>query len=57
MNDQENIREIRRLGIRAAIASAQEGLAEEKQEKELKLQKEHPERLAVLHRRARGEKW
>tara|TARA_B100000809_G_C14782010_1_gene403345 strand:+ start:174 stop:347 length:174 start_codon:yes stop_codon:yes gene_type:complete len=57
MNDQENIREIRRLGIRAAIASAQEGLAEEKQEKELKLQKEHLERLAVLHRRARGEKW
>ncbi len=57
MNDQENIREIRRLGIRAAQASIDEGLAEEKLEKELTLRKEHLERLAVLHRRARGEKW
>jgi predicted RecB family nuclease len=52
MNDQENIRE-----MRLRLKAEEEKLAEEKLEKELKLRKDHIDRLTVLHRRARGEKW
>jgi hypothetical protein len=51
MNDQENIREI----------IARNRLEDSKKEEEEKTieqkKKEHLERLAVLHRRARGDKW
>tara|TARA_B100001179_G_scaffold122727_1_gene87820 strand:+ start:263 stop:412 length:150 start_codon:yes stop_codon:yes gene_type:complete len=49
MNDQENIREI--IERNRLEDSESKGKSPEQ------LQKEHLERLAVLHRRARGEKW
>ena len=52
MNDQENIREIVE---RTRLKTPEQ--KEEEIEKEKRLRKEHLERLAVLHRRARGEKW
>ena len=47
MNDQENIREI----------IARNRLEESKEKSIEQLQKEHLERLAILHRRAGGIKW
>jgi len=52
MNDQENIREI----IERTRLKTPEQKDEEK-EKEERLHKEHLERLAALHRQARGIKW
>jgi hypothetical protein len=52
MNDQENIREIIE---RSRLKTPEQ--KEEEIEKVERLHKEHLERLAVLHRRARGEKW
>ena len=50
MNDQENIREI--------IERNRLEDSKSKEEKSIeKLQKEHLERLTILHRRARGVKW
>jgi hypothetical protein len=51
MNDQENIREI-------VERNRLEDSKKEEEEKTIEQEKkEHLERLAVLHRRARGEKW
>ena len=48
MDDQENIRQI----------NERNKLEEQKEEKsQEQLTKEHLERLAILHRRARGVKW
>ena len=48
MDDQENIRQI----------NERNKLEEQKEEKsQEQLTKEHLERLAILHRRARGAKW
>ena len=49
MNDQENIREI--------IARNRLEDSESKGKSPEQLQKEHLERLTILHRRARGVKW
>ena len=51
MNDQENIREI-------VERNRLEDFKKEEEEKSIEQQKkEHLERLAILHRRARGIKW
>lgn len=52
MNDQENIRQINE---RNKLEEEEEKVTEEKSIEQQK--KEHLERLAILHRRARGIKW
>jgi|TARA_B100000959_G_scaffold142869_1_gene150007 predicted transcriptional regulator len=52
MNDQENIKKI---GERNKLEDSKK--EEEEEKAEVKWKKEHLERLAILHRRARGEKW